>query len=176
LKVLIHGLIRNRQREASNSLQEHLSSPLRRHHATGLPPSYSLVALRYILLVPRLAFEALKIVLPTSIFFFKFLEWWYSSDYARTRRGGKRGKEEGSQPPIKAPTRLEPHPDSEVTKRGGYKMGVCPVHDGEIVNATALPSGYVACYRCAHGYVVENGRCPVTFLPAEVGDLRKVVG
>jgi peroxin-12 len=31
--------------------------------------------------------EFLKILLPMSIFFFKFLEWWYSSDYARLAGG-----------------------------------------------------------------------------------------
>lgn len=39
---------------------------------------------------PFIFFEALKYALPASIFFFKFLEWWYSPDNARRRqrRGG----------------------------------------------------------------------------------------
>jgi peroxin-12 len=39
---------------------------------------------------PFIFFEALKYALPASIFFFKFLEWWYSPENARRRqrRGG----------------------------------------------------------------------------------------
>lgn len=41
---------------------------------------------------PFIFFEALKYALPASIFFFKFLEWWYSPDNARRRgRGGTSG-------------------------------------------------------------------------------------
>jgi len=33
--------------------------------------------------------ELLKVLLPMSIFFFKFLEWWYASEFARG--GGRTG-------------------------------------------------------------------------------------
>ncbi len=39
-------------------------------------------------LAPGTVFEALKYGLPASIFFFKFLEWWYGADNPRRRRGG----------------------------------------------------------------------------------------
>lgn len=37
-------------------------------------------------LAPGVVFEALKYGLPASIFFFKFLEWWYGADNPRRRR------------------------------------------------------------------------------------------
>lgn len=40
---------------------------------------------------PFIFFEALKYALPASIFFFKFLEWWYSPDNSRRRRRGRGG-------------------------------------------------------------------------------------
>ncbi|CAD6900233.1 unnamed protein product [Tilletia laevis] len=40
---------------------------------------------------PFIFFESLKYALPASIFFFKFLEWWYSPDNPRRRRGGGEG-------------------------------------------------------------------------------------
>ncbi|SNX81609.1 related to Peroxisome assembly protein 12 [Melanopsichium pennsylvanicum] len=39
-------------------------------------------------LVPGILFEGLKYGLPASIFFFKFLEWWYGADNPRRRRSG----------------------------------------------------------------------------------------
>ena len=38
-------------------------------------------------LAPGIVFEGLKYGLPASIFFFKFLEWWYGADNPRRRRG-----------------------------------------------------------------------------------------
>ena len=35
--------------------------------------------------------EFLKVLLPMSIFFYKFLEWWYSSEFARGGSGGALG-------------------------------------------------------------------------------------
>lgn len=53
-----------------------------------------------------------------------------------------------------------------------------PTHEGEggVVNATALPSGWVGCYKCVHGWVEDKGSCPVTGVRVEVGGLRKVMG
>ncbi|KAK0548080.1 ubiquitin-protein ligase peroxin 12 [Tilletia horrida] len=49
------------------------------------PVSFTLGMLRS---APFIFFESLKYALPASIFFFKFLEWWYSPDNPRRRRGG----------------------------------------------------------------------------------------
>jgi len=60
----------------------HTPSPLR------YPISFALTLLRS---APFIFFESLKYALPASIFFFKFLEWWYSPDNPRRRRGGGAG-------------------------------------------------------------------------------------
>ncbi|EPQ59658.1 hypothetical protein GLOTRDRAFT_109799, partial [Gloeophyllum trabeum ATCC 11539] len=57
----------------------------------------------------------------------------------------------------------------------GTQYGQCPLCKGAIANATALPSGYVFCYRCAYEQVQKEGRCPVTLLPARLWELRKVL-
>lgn len=158
------------------------SSPFARHPLTGRRPSVFLVLFRYCLLGPRYAFEALKVLLPTAIFFFKFLEWWYASDYSRSiGRGGRGGKDgKGGEAALKAPKRLEPHPkgvlgpDSE--GGGRLKTGHCPICRKALTNSTAFPSGWVADYKCAHAEVKEHGRCPVTLVRCDVGDLRKIVG
>lgn len=39
--------------------------------------------------------EFLKVLLPMSIFFFKFLEWWYSSEFSRGGNTGSNNNEDG---------------------------------------------------------------------------------
>lgn len=117
---------------------------------------------------PQLLLESLKLLLPTAIFFIKFLEWWYSpSSPARTISAPETG------PSIPPPALLKPHPQGVIFN--ATKYGICPLCSEPIANATALPSGYVFCYRCAHSYVEENGRCPVTLTPAAIWQLRKIL-
>lgn len=117
---------------------------------------------------PRLMLDSFKILLPTAIFFVKFLEWWYSpSSPARMVSRPSTG------PPIPPPKILKPHPQGIPFDRSAY--GICPLCRSPIANATALPSGYVFCYRCAHSHVEEHGRCPVTLTPAHVWQLRKIL-
>ncbi|KAE8211588.1 hypothetical protein CF327_g4672 [Tilletia walkeri] len=56
------------------------------------PVSFALTMFRS---APFIFFESLKYALPASIFFFKFLEWWYSPDNPRRRRGGGGGGDIG---------------------------------------------------------------------------------
>ncbi|PWN48209.1 hypothetical protein IE53DRAFT_389609 [Violaceomyces palustris] len=63
---------------------------------------------------PRILFESLKYALPASIFFFKFLEWWYGPENPGVRRTGSgndpnnpSGSEDSILPPPKI---LPPHP------------------------------------------------------------------
>lgn len=173
---------RGAQQFAQKTALSEASSPFARHPLTGRRPSIPLILFRYSILGPRYAFEALKILLPTAIFFFKFLEWWYASDYSRSmgrgRGGGKDGK--GNEPALAPPKRLDPHPrgilgpDSE--GKGRLKTGYCPICREPLTNPTAFPSGWVAHYKCAHQEVKEHGRCPVTLIRCDVGDLRKIVG
>ncbi|KAH9938577.1 uncharacterized protein B0H18DRAFT_1081185 [Fomitopsis serialis] len=117
---------------------------------------------------PRLLLDSFNVILPTAIFFVKFLEWWYSpSSPARALSGSPLG-------PAVAPPRLaRPHPQGVPVDERAY--GGCPLCGKGLANATALPSGYVFCYRCAYEYVDEHGRCPVTLLPARVWELRKIL-
>lgn len=117
---------------------------------------------------PRLLLESLKYLLPLSIFFIKFLEWWYSpSSPARALSTSPLG------PVVPPPRPLAPHPDG--IGLDGTAYGRCPICKGPIQNATALESGYVFCYRCVHDVVTREGRCPVTLTEAKVWHLRKVL-
>lgn len=44
---------------------------------------------------PYIFFESLKYALPASLFVFKFLEWWYSSDNPRRSRDSRQGQGDG---------------------------------------------------------------------------------
>lgn len=138
-----------------------------------------LAKLRHMLISsPRTLLDSLKVLLPTSIFFIKFLEWWYSpSSPARSILSSSHHHNSSSslssQPPIPPPKVLPPHPQGLKVSRTKY--GICPICEGALENATALPSGYVFCYRCVHREVEEKGRCPVTLTPARVWQLRRVL-
>ncbi|RPD67076.1 hypothetical protein L227DRAFT_582465 [Lentinus tigrinus ALCF2SS1-6] len=117
---------------------------------------------------PRLFLDSLKVLLPTAIFFIKFLEWWYSpSSPARSLSTSPVG-------PIVPPPRLHP-PHPQGVRVDDVEYGTCPLCRDTISNATAFPSGYVFCYRCAHDWVEKDGRCPVTLMPARMWQLRKIL-
>ncbi|KAI7878737.1 Pex12 amino terminal region-domain-containing protein [Mucor mucedo] len=113
--------------------------------------------------------EFLKVLLPMSIFFFKFLEWWYSSEFSR---GGTGSNEEGTV--IPPPDKIKPDPRGTKLPTTANTCPLCLV--SPINNPTALPSGYVFCYTCAYHYVDENKRCPVTWIKIDGGpeDLTKL--
>lgn len=133
------------------------------------PPRPILTILRRLLLrSPRLLLDSFKVLLPTAIFFIKFLEWWYSpSSPARTVSATPTG------PRVPPPKLLQPHPQGLIVD--STKYGECPICSDPIANATALPSGYVFCYRCVHQHVEEHGQCPVTLMPTQVWQLRKIL-
>ncbi|KAJ7233137.1 cyclin-dependent protein kinase inhibitor [Mycena haematopus] len=115
---------------------------------------------------PQALFESLRLLLPTAIFFVKFLEWWYSpGSPARSFSTSPLG------PAVPPPRMFPPHPQGIPFHRQSY--GKCPLCLAGIENATALPSGYVFCYRCAYDHVQQYGRCPVTLMPARIWQLRK---
>lgn len=117
---------------------------------------------------PRLVLESLKVILPLSIFFLKFLEWWYSpSSPARALSAAPTG------PAIPPPQILLPHPDG--LKVDPTRFGECPICRQPIVNATVLPTGYVFCYKCVHSSVESTGLCPVTLHPVNISQLRKIM-
>ncbi|ESK93715.1 cyclin-dependent protein kinase inhibitor [Moniliophthora roreri MCA 2997] len=134
-------------------------------------PQSLLERLRRLLVTsPYLLLDSLRLLLPTAIFFIKFLEWWYSpgsparSLVSSTSTHG---------PPIPPPAMLPPHPRGIPFDRQEY--GKCPICRQQINNATAMPSGYVFCYRCAYNQVEKQGKCPVTLMEVKVWQLRKVL-
>jgi hypothetical protein len=75
--------------------------------------------------------------------------------------------------PIPPPRMLLPHPKGLKMDRTTY--GLCPICHDQLTNATALPSGYVFCYRCAYEEVEKRHRCPITLMPTKTHQLRKVL-
>ena len=123
---------------------------------------------RLIFAGPGFLLDSLKVLLPTAIIFVKFLEWWYSpSSPARAFHASSLG------PHVPPPALLEPHPQGVLINKNVY--GECPLCRKMISNATVLPSGYAFCFRCAHDYIEEHSRCPVTFLPTEISQMRKIL-
>ncbi|KAK7061450.1 ankyrin repeat protein nuc-2 [Favolaschia claudopus] len=123
---------------------------------------------RLIFASPQALFESLKLLLPTAIFFVKFLEWWYSpGSPARSFSTSPLG------PAVPPPRMLPPHPQGIPFNPQSY--GKCPICLDPIKNATALPSGYVFCYRCVYDHVTKLGKCPVTLLPTRIWQARKVM-
>ncbi|KAG0167320.1 ubiquitin-protein ligase peroxin 12 [Apophysomyces sp. BC1015] len=114
----------------------------------------------------------LKVLLPMSIFFFKFLEWWYSSEFARGGADSLDG--ESSAAAIPPPEKVKPDPRGVSVPSTPNTCPVCL--SSPINNPTALSSGYVFCYTCAYRCVEEDGRCPVTWIKVGRGteDLTKV--
>ncbi|KAM0753991.1 hypothetical protein T439DRAFT_322877 [Meredithblackwellia eburnea MCA 4105] len=186
-------------RAAQSTQTSLLLSPLRRHRSTGLPPSFLTVVRRTVSLLPQLSFEALKFALPTAIFFFRFLEWWYSPEGGSLRLRGRRRGAGADGKDGNVALRAPPRPPSASLESGGFqndeeggkgkavrdegdrpeppKPGECPIHHGPLVNPTALPTGWVACYKCVHQWVSEKGCCPVERgVKVSVGELRKVMG
>ncbi|GAA5993445.1 hypothetical protein JCM11641_003936 [Rhodosporidiobolus odoratus] len=111
-------------------------------------PALPLILSRFLRLTPSLALDSLRTLLPLTIFGFRLLEWWYSpgGGGSHLRGAGKAG----SQPALRAP----PAPPNEVTA-GKEERGQCVVHGGVVENPTALPSGWVGCYRCLRGLEEE---------------------
>ncbi|KAI9100513.1 Pex12 amino terminal region-domain-containing protein [Phlyctochytrium arcticum] len=106
--------------------------------------------------------DFLKTALPMSIFFFRFLEWWYSSEYSQ----------KGTNQPIPPPPEpIAPHPDGVALPSDST---ICPLCEKTRTNPTMLPSGYVFCYPCVYKYVETNGCCPITRVQTTCDELRKI--
>ncbi|KAG8218347.1 cyclin-dependent protein kinase inhibitor [Butyriboletus roseoflavus] len=111
---------------------------------------------------PQLILDSLRLLLPTAIFFVKFLEWWYSpGSPARSLSTSSLG--------LAVPPPRILLPQGSGIPVDGTMFGHCPLCQETMKNATALPSGYVFCYRCAFDHIERHGQCPVTLLPAKFG-------
>ena len=147
-----------------------LDQPLSQAANPSLDPPTSLKErlTRLLKASPRLALDSLRVLLPLSIFFIKFLEWWYSPfSPARALSAPPKG------PPIPPPRVLMPHPKGKQVDPTNF--GECPICRVPVQNATATPSGYVFCYRCIYAHVEKLAKCPVTLVPVQISQLRKVM-
>ncbi|BGP53722.1 ubiquitin-protein ligase peroxin 12 [Rhodotorula sphaerocarpa] len=162
-------------------------------------PSLRQFLSRLVRLAPHLALDSLRVVLPLAIFGFRLLEWWYSPAGVASRLG--RGRKDGAQPALRAPppaARTAATEGSEASAAAG--RGMCVVHGGPVENPTALPSGWIGCYKCLRRLEeevqveteVEDGkggvqtvkgmkgtgklRDPKTGEWVEVGRLRRIMG
>ncbi|ORY18310.1 Pex12 amino terminal region-domain-containing protein [Clohesyomyces aquaticus] len=146
---------------------------------------------------PRLL-SSLRILLPTSIFALKFLEWWYASDFARQL--SRRAAENIELPPpflpgaLPAPTPRpqSSKPDAEpksanprsadppissssllpiltVPHPTPATSSLCPICSNPIVTPTASPTGFVYCYTCIHRWVEGTHDRQVAFMEGSAG-------
>ncbi|KAJ2528905.1 ubiquitin-protein ligase peroxin 12 [Coemansia sp. RSA 1937] len=106
--------------------------------------------------------DMLKVALPLSIFFYRFLEWWYRSDFH------KRVQQTPVPPPPMPP---KPHTDGVAVPED---QSLCPLCKNLRTNPAMAPSGYVFCYPCIHRHLSDIGTCPVTLARAHPDAIRKL--
>jgi len=100
-------------------------------------------------------------LLPSAIFFFKFLEWWYNEPRFQ------QSVEEAPTPPTApsiAPDGLR-IPENKLH---------CPICDKPRTNPAIAASGFAFCYPCIFRYVQDHKRCPITFIATDVDQIRKI--
>ncbi|CAH1764751.1 7210_t:CDS:2 [Entrophospora sp. SA101] len=155
----------NQQLRNSNQQRNYYERKRQQRSRTGIPAETRIQAGRYFLtnMFTR-GIDVIKILLPMSIFFFRFLEWWYSSEYARLQSGNN-GID------LTPPEIITPDPQGIPLPQSS---NICSLCNNHLTNPTAIPSGYVFCYPCIFRFVNDNGFCPITLIKVEVDDLRKV--
>ncbi|KAF4443906.1 mixed-linked glucanase precursor MLG1 [Fusarium acutatum] len=142
--------------------------------------------------------SSLSILLPTSIFALKFLEWWYQSDFAKqlSRKAtesvdlpppvisadGKGGsgkkrqevKEEESNEGDSIPS-AEDAPIATPSLLPVYTIpfpsdsALCPICIDEIVTPTACQTGVVYCYTCIHKWIEGQHQKQEDFMESREG-------
>lgn len=110
--------------------------------------------------------DSLRLVLPLLAFGYRSLEWWYSIPESVAGSSGAVGQE--LLPPAPEPPKV----------CGGVTVPPferCPVCGRKRTNPAVLaPSGFAFCYPCIVKYVREYSKCPVTGLPANETQIRRL--
>ncbi|KAI9501650.1 Pex12 amino terminal region-domain-containing protein [Coemansia spiralis] len=104
----------------------------------------------------------LKILLPLSIFFYRFLEWWYRSEFH---------KQIQKAPVPPPPMPLKPHSDGIAVPED---QSICPICRKFRTNPAMASSGYVFCYPCIYRHISESESCPITLTKAKPDSIRKL--
>lgn len=127
---------------------------------------------------PRLM-SSLSVLLPTSIFALKFLEWWYQSDFAK-QLSRKAAESIDLPPPVLSESKKKAVNDKEKETSGDNAdttpsaedapiatpsllpvltvpspedSSFCPICQDDIVTPTACQTGVVYCYACIHKWL-----------------------
>jgi hypothetical protein len=147
---------------------------------------------------PRLL-SSLKILLPTSIFALKFLEWWHASDFAR-QLSRKAAENIELPPPILPslpPVARKKEIDTDEKRRPATASSektqainppissttllpiltvptppsstLCPICVTPITTPTASPTGFVYCYTCIHRWVEGEHDRQTAFMEGAAG-------
>ncbi|KJE93899.1 hypothetical protein CAOG_04617 [Capsaspora owczarzaki ATCC 30864] len=119
--------------------------------------------LRFLSNTVNSAIDYSKFVVPITIFFFKFLEWWYDSEHYT----------------IAVSLPVPPAPPMPKIPEQGLALpqdaSICPLCLKQRTNpAVVAVSGLVFCYPCIHPYLEQHRCCPVTLLPASTSSLIKI--
>ncbi|KAJ3394851.1 SWI/SNF complex component snf12 [Entophlyctis sp. JEL0112] len=140
--------------------------------ASGKSPLLQATAIASSIANKSVAFAA-SFVVPSSIFLFRFVDWWYAAEYHKLAQNQEpipppplcllvifvyEGKEIIPVNPCLFPT-IKPHP-SGVPLPADPSM--CPLCQKALTNPAMLASGFVFCYPCVYKYVEAHGLCPVT--------------
>eukprot|EP01125_Pyxidicula_operculata_P009241 TRINITY_DN3054_c1_g1_i5.p2 TRINITY_DN3054_c1_g1~~TRINITY_DN3054_c1_g1_i5.p2 ORF type:complete len:366 (+),score=63.15 TRINITY_DN3054_c1_g1_i5:39-1136(+) len=102
-------------------------------------------------------------LLPITIFFFKFLEWWYNEP--RFQQSTNDMTPPPPHPPKMSTTSSIKLPEDK------SKCGLCKETR---TNPSISISGFVFCYPCLHEYVNNHRECPITKQPMETEQIRKI--
>ena len=112
----------------------------------------------------QMGLDSIKYMLLMSVFGFRFMDWWYTSDNNAVARP--------KMAVVPAPTAASPrHPEGVLLPQDRSLCGLC---NQPRTNAAATPTGFVFCYPCIFAYAGEHGRCPVTHCRMQQGAIRRV--
>ena len=153
-RVTAEDLMAQRQTRAKRQMQRALQ-----HRGPGVVRAVR----RLLSNLLHTSLEYSKFVLPITIFFFKFLEWWYSSDHSTNAMALPVPPPPQRPPRAHAGLAFQPDP------------AVCALCAAVRTNPAVLAcSGYSFCYPCVHSYVLEHARCPHTHIPTTTERIIKI--
>jgi peroxin-12 len=123
--------------------------------------------------VKRSVASYLPPLLPPLLLLLKFSQWYYSPTSPFSIFAASKKPDASSMH-----SRIAPPPPLPVIKTHGaqeWPYGTCPVCENAWQNPTALPTGWVMCWRCAWEAIDETETCPMTGAIVYKDDLRRVL-
>uniref|UniRef100_A0A6S8DRG3 Peroxisome assembly protein 12 n=1 Tax=Aplanochytrium stocchinoi TaxID=215587 RepID=A0A6S8DRG3_9STRA len=111
----------------------------------------------------------LRTMLIASALGFKLLEWYYSPENI-SQRESNNGANAGHNA---VPTPLPPRPSPRGVDVPPNPM-LCPLCHEVRKNPAVASSGFAFCFSCIQQYVSEHNECPVTCIPCNVKQIRRI--